>query len=253
MKICPYCGSNLEDDMKWCFSCGKQQPELAAQQAIQEEPNMQMQQQMQVPPQTTYSQLGMPGQPGMFGQSGMYGQPGMYGMPNAPKKSKKGIIIGIIVALLAIIAIVVAIVLVVNKDDDDDDDDKKDKKSKISASTTYDGTMYAIIKALNDDDYDAFKKLCVETSDEDFIEDVYEELNSDEEIKKIEFVNENVVSEMYDDDDECDDILDEFKEMYEVEVTDAAALRVKVEIGEEESMWMVPMIKVNGKWYLCED
>lgn len=28
MKTCPYCGNKLEDEMKWCFSCGKQQPEL---------------------------------------------------------------------------------------------------------------------------------------------------------------------------------------------------------------------------------
>ena len=167
MMECPNCKKQIQDGMKFCDNCGTPlvpvapQPEPQAQPtpqpASQPTPQSTSQpqprpmnwgptqqqvppQQQQIPPQQQYGQpqYGQPqyGQP-QYGQP-QYGQP-QYGQPayGKPKKSKAGLIIGIIVAILVIVGGVFGFLLFTKQGPFADKDLEKLQKAAVGDTITF--------------------------------------------------------------------------------------------------------------------
>lgn len=142
--FCNKCGAQLPDGVAFCSYCGNQltaqpqQPEQPTQPQYQQPVQPQYEQPMQQPIQQPYQPAPMP-------------------QPLPPKKSNKGIIIGI-VAVVLVIAIVVGVLFgtgVIGGKSKDDGDDKDDKTttSQTDNSKSKDGSESKdenIATALND-------------------------------------------------------------------------------------------------------
>lgn len=252
-KFCSKCGSMCFDEARVCGNCGN----------ILEAPqqnNFSQNQYQQAQPQPQF-------QPG-YAQNI---QPAGFTPTPAPKKSKKGLIIGVVAVIIAVIIAVVVTVLVMNNSDGKKTDEDDEEVVELTGS---EATLDKFIKAYDKKDGDAIYQLIPR-----FMEDVFDYYGRDVEnaieadienfYDYMEDINSNLdgnLSLSYkitDEDQISNSYLEDFIDLFERysdnfdedKLTDSILYEVKVTAecnGEKEKVDLeLYLIKYDGKWYYC--
>ncbi len=115
MKTCPYCNATLEDTVRFCHICGKEQPaqetpatyvqppyyEQPQQQPYYEQPAYEQPAAYAQPQQPTYEQPAVYAQQNYYEQPPVYAQP-PYAAPITPPPSKAKSIVGMILSIASV-------------------------------------------------------------------------------------------------------------------------------------------------------